>query len=161
MIKVPVGWNALVKLITYFYSGELPRIKNDCRWKNTDAKQKLMELQAYVELSSLAEFWLLEEVGSESLSIVLSCLEADQRSSTDIIHFASELGQWKIVEVAASSIAHLYPKMRDAGELEKLSEDVVDMLRTQYVRYSQTELWLNFLEKPFFFFFPYRYNLCN
>ncbi|XP_020270320.1 BTB/POZ domain-containing protein At1g04390 isoform X2 [Asparagus officinalis] len=137
IIKVPVGWIALTKLVNYFYSGKLLRIETDCTWKNMDKNQQLLQLQAYVELSSLAEFWLLEEVGDESLDIIFSCLEADQKISADIIHYAAKLSQWKIVEVGVSSIAHLYPKMRHAGDLEKLSEEVVEMLRTEYVRYSQ------------------------
>jgi len=96
IIKVPIGWNGLVKLVNYFYSGELTRIEIDCTLTNMDAKQhKLSELQAYVELSSLAEFWLLEEVGNKSLDVVISCLEADQTISTDVIHYAANLSQWK------------------------------------------------------------------
>ena len=140
IIKVPIGWNALVKLVNYFYSGELPRIEIDCSWTNMDAKQQLLELQAYVELSSLAEFWLLEEVGNKSLDVVVSCLEADQKLSTDVIHYAANLSQWKIVGVAVSSIAHLYPKLLEAGDLEKFGEEVIEMLRKEYVRCSQEEL---------------------
>lgn len=137
MIKVPIRWEALVKLVTYFYSGELPGIKTDCIWNNMDIKQQLQELQAYVELSSLAEFWILEEVAEESLNVIVSCLNGDPKISVQIIHYAISLCQWKIVEVAVSSIAHLYPKIRDAGDLENLSAEVIEMLRAEYVRYSQ------------------------
>jgi hypothetical protein len=34
-------------------------------------------------------------------------------------------------------VAHLYPKLRDSGQLEQLDEEVHDMLRREYVRYSQ------------------------
>ncbi|KAG1365069.1 BTB/POZ domain-containing protein [Cocos nucifera] len=137
IIKVPVGWEALVKLGSWFYSGELPSISIDCIWSNMDAEQQLHELQAYVELSSLAEFWCLEDVGEQSLKVVVSCLKSDKRSSVEIISFAASIGQWKIVEAGVNSIAPLYPKLLDAGELEDLDEEVLDMLRSGYVCYSQ------------------------
>ncbi|XP_008806462.2 BTB/POZ domain-containing protein At1g04390 isoform X2 [Phoenix dactylifera] len=137
IIKVPVGWEALVKLVNWFYSGELPGIYIDCIWSNMDAAQQLHELRAYIELSSLAEFWFLEDVGEQSLKVVVSCLRSDKRSSVEIISFAANLGQWKIVEAGVNSIAPLYPKLLDAGKLEDLDEELVDMLRSGYVHYSQ------------------------
>lgn len=137
IIKVPVGWEALVKLVSWFYSGELPSIDIDCIWSNMDAEQQLRELQAYVELSSLAEFWCLEDIGEQSLKVVVSCLKSDQRCSVKIIRFALSLGKWKIVEAGVNSIAPLYPKLHDAGEFEDLDEEVVDMLRSAFVHYSQ------------------------
>ncbi|PKA62110.1 BTB/POZ domain-containing protein [Apostasia shenzhenica] len=137
-IKVPVGWEALHKLVKWFYSGNLPRINLDCNWNNMSTSRQLNELQAYVELFSLAEFWLLEGgLKEESFTVILSCLELNQNLSKEIINFASDLGQWKIVEAAAASIVPLYPKLRDAGDLEKFSEAVVDILRSEYVRHSQ------------------------
>jgi len=58
-----------------------------------DAKQQFLELQAYVELASLAEFWLLEEVGNKSLDMIVSCLDADQKTSAHVINCAANLGQ--------------------------------------------------------------------
>ncbi|XP_028554848.1 BTB/POZ domain-containing protein At1g04390 isoform X2 [Dendrobium catenatum] len=137
IIKVPVGFQALTKLVAWFYTGELPRINLDCNWSNMTTNQQLHELQSYVELSWLAEFWLLEEVREEALNVVLSCLELNQKLSMEIINFALELHQWRIVEAAAKNIAPLYPKMRDSGDLENFSEEAVDLLRSEYVRRSQ------------------------
>ncbi|XP_020587247.1 BTB/POZ domain-containing protein At1g04390 isoform X2 [Phalaenopsis equestris] len=137
IIKVPVGFEALTKLVTWFYTGILPRINLDCNWNNMATSQQFHELQVYVELSSLAEFWLLKEVEEESLNVVLLCLEQNQKLSMEIMDFALKLHQWRIVKAAASNIAHLYPKMRDLGDLENLSEEAVDLLRSEYVRHSQ------------------------
>nr|CAB3468734.1 unnamed protein product [Digitaria exilis] len=136
-IKVPVGWQALDKLVKWFYSGELPRIAPDCRWKNMNSEEQLSHLKAYAELSSLAEFWFLEGVKEESLDVVTSCLNSSTNASVEFISFAANLGQWELVEATICSVAHLYPRLRDSGQLEQLDEDVLNMLRTEYVRYSQ------------------------
>ncbi|KAF8687337.1 hypothetical protein HU200_043020 [Digitaria exilis] len=136
-IKVPVGWQALDKLVKWFYSGELPRIAPDCRWKNMSSEEQLSHLKAYAELSSLAEFWFLEGVKEESLDVVTSCLNSSTNASVEFISFAANLGQWELVEATIGSVAHLYPRLRDSGQLERLDEDVLNMLRTEYVRYSQ------------------------
>lgn len=91
----------------------------------------------YVELSSLAEFWCLEEVEEQSFKVVVSCINSQQKSSLELIRFAASLNQWKIVTVGVSSIASIYPKLRDGGELEDLDEELVDMLRAKYVCYCQ------------------------
>ncbi|CAN6220405.1 unnamed protein product [Urochloa humidicola] len=136
-IRVPVGWEALDKLVQLFYSGELPRIAPDCRWKNMSAEEQLSHLKSYAELSSLAEFWFLEGVKEESLEVVASCLNSSTSASLEFISFAANLGQWELVDAAINSVAHLYPKLRDSGQLEQLDQDVLNMLRTEYVRYSQ------------------------
>ncbi|XP_077219525.1 BTB/POZ domain-containing protein [Tasmannia lanceolata] len=136
-IKVPVCWEALSKLVIWFYSGELPKPTTGCLWDNMDTEQKLHELQAYVELCWLSDFWFLEEVREESLRIVLSCLKSNKDLSLKIIQTAANFTQWKIVEDAAKCIAPLYPKMRDSGDLEVLDEELCDMVRAMYVRYSQ------------------------
>ncbi|CAN6193545.1 unnamed protein product [Urochloa humidicola] len=136
-IRVPVGREALDKLVHWFYSGELPRIAPDCRWKNMSAEEQLSHLKSYAELSSLAEFWFLEGVKEESLEVVTSCLNSSTDASLEFISFAANLGQWELVDAAIISVAHLYPRMRDSGQLEQLDEDVLNMLRTEYVRYSQ------------------------
>ncbi|OEL26964.1 BTB/POZ domain-containing protein [Dichanthelium oligosanthes] len=135
--SVPVGWEALNKLVQWFYSGELPRVPPDCRWKNMSAEEQLSHLKPYAELSSLAEFWFLEGVKEESLEVVTSCLNSSTNASLEFISFAANLGQWELVEAAITSVAHLYPRLRDSGQLEQLDEDVLNMLRTEYVRYSQ------------------------
>ncbi|TKW23178.1 hypothetical protein SEVIR_4G276500v4 [Setaria viridis] len=136
-IRVPVGWEALNKLVQWFYSGELPRVPPDCRWKNMSAEEQLSRLKPYAELSSLAEFWFLEGVKEESLEVVASCLNSSTNASLDTISFAANLGQWELVDAAIGSVAHLYPRLRDSGQLEQLDEDVLNMLRAEYVRYLQ------------------------
>ncbi|RWW03712.1 hypothetical protein GW17_00033107 [Ensete ventricosum] len=137
VIKIPISWKALVKLVHWFYLGYLPSIKQDCSWNNLDPEWQLHELQVYVELSSLAEFWCLEEVEEQSFKVVISCINSQQKSSLELIRFAASLNQWKIVTVGVSSIASIYPKLRDGGELEDLDEELVDMLRAKYVSYCQ------------------------
>ncbi|EEC81167.1 hypothetical protein OsI_24139 [Oryza sativa Indica Group] len=138
VINVPLGWQALNKLIHWFYSGELPKIDPDCRWRNLNSEEQLSQLRPYAELSSLSEFWFLEGVKEESLSVVTSCLSSTSTAaSVEFVVFAAQLGQWEMVEAAVGSVAHLYPKLRDSGQLEQLDDDVLNMLRTEYVRYSQ------------------------
>jgi hypothetical protein len=100
-------------------------------------EEKLSILKSYAELSSLADFWFLDGVKEESLEVLTSCLNSSTNASLEFIGFAANLGQWELVEAAISSVAHLYPKLRDSGQLEQLDEDVLNMLRTEYVRYSQ------------------------
>ena len=137
VIRVPVGWEALIILVQWFYSGELPRVAADCRWKTLSTEEKLSILKSYAELSSLADFWFLDGVKEESLEVLTSCLNSSTNASLEFIGFAANLGQWELVEAAISSVAHLYPKLRDSGRLEQLDEDVLNMLRIEYVRYSQ------------------------
>ncbi|KAF3621337.1 hypothetical protein FXO37_32865 [Capsicum annuum] len=42
-IEVQVYWDSLVKLVIWFYSGELPRPISGCLWDNTSKKEKLHE----------------------------------------------------------------------------------------------------------------------
>lgn len=137
VIRVPLGWQALDKLIRWFYSGELPNVSPDCQWKNLGSDAQLSHLSSYVELSSLAEFWFLEGVKEKSLEIVTSCLNSNTDAVVDVIAFAASLGQWEMVEASTRSVAHLFPRLRDSGQLEELDDDVIDLLRTEYVRHSQ------------------------
>lgn len=137
VIKVPIGWLALDKLITWFYLGKLPPLILGCTWNNMEPEEQLLEMQSYVELASLAEYWFLDEVGEESLKIVVSSMKSSQKLCIGIIQFAVELGQWKLVKAAVCNLAPFYPKVRSSGNFENLDEEVVDMLRAEYVRYSQ------------------------
>ncbi|KAK8941024.1 BTB/POZ domain-containing protein [Platanthera zijinensis] len=137
IIKVPIGFEALTKLVMWFYTGELPRINLDCYWNNISTNEQVHELEAYLELSSLAKFWLLDEVEEDSSNVVLSCLESNHNLSMEIINLALGLHQPRIVEAAVANIAPLYPKMRDSGDLENLTEEAADLLRSEYVRLSQ------------------------
>ncbi|XP_058102994.1 BTB/POZ domain-containing protein At1g04390 [Magnolia sinica] len=136
-LKIPLCWEALAKLVSWFYSGELPKPSQDCLWNNMDMEQQLCELQAYIELSSLSEFWFLEDVRKESIDVVLSCLKSNHQLCLKIIQFAATLAQQEIVEAAVSYIAPLYPRMRDSGDLEVLDEELRDVVRVAYVRFCQ------------------------
>lgn len=138
VIKVPLGWQALEKLVHWFYSGELPKVAPDCRWKNLSDEEELLQLNAYAELSSLAEFWFMEGVKEESLDAVTSCLSSfSDAAAIEFVAYAAGLGQWEMVEDGIRSVAHLYPRLRDSGQLERLDDELLNMLRTEYVRYSQ------------------------
>lgn len=136
IIKVPIRFDTLTKLVAWFYTGKLPRLNLGCNWINMTTTQQLDELQSYVELYTLAEFWLLKEVEEQSLNVILLSLELNQKLSMEILNSALELHQWRIVEAVVSNIAPLYPKMRASGDLENLSEEAVDLLRSQYVWHS-------------------------
>nr|GEW50691.1 hypothetical protein [Tanacetum cinerariifolium] len=67
-IRVDLGWEALVKLVNWFYSGKLvPKPKYGCVWHNLDEQQKLNEMIPYVELYCLSDSWLLEDIHKECL----------------------------------------------------------------------------------------------
>lgn len=136
VIKVPIGWNALVKLVKWMYSAELPRINNGCAWNNMDGEQQLSELQAYVELASLADYWLMNGFQEECLDAIIPLLNVDHQIVLKTIAIAAGLNQRKILEVAISSIASLFPKLRDAGDLESFDEVIVDIFRDKYLRES-------------------------
>ncbi|KAF7103872.1 hypothetical protein CFC21_104806 [Triticum aestivum] len=136
--RVPLGWQALDKLVQWFYSGELPKAALDCRWNNLSSDGQRSHLNAYAELSSLAEFWFLEGVKEESLEVVSSLLESStSAAAVEFVAFAANLGQWEMVEAGVRSVAHLYPRLRDSGRLEHLDDELLNMVRTEYVRYSQ------------------------
>ncbi|KAJ4980864.1 hypothetical protein NE237_031701 [Protea cynaroides] len=137
IIRVQVGWEALRKLVSWFYSDELPKPSSGCLWNNTDLEQQLLDVQPYIELCWLAEFWFLEDVQEDCLSIVASCLKSSRHLSVKVISVAARFSQWKIVEVAANCMAPLFPQLRDSGQLEALDEELVDIVRAAYVRFSQ------------------------
>ncbi|RZB96905.1 1,4-alpha-glucan-branching enzyme 2, chloroplastic/amyloplastic [Glycine soja] len=62
VIKVDISWEALIKLVQWFYSDNLPNPPSGCLWDNMDDEEKLFNLQPYVELCWLAEFWILENI---------------------------------------------------------------------------------------------------
>ncbi|XP_042477288.1 BTB/POZ domain-containing protein At1g04390 isoform X2 [Macadamia integrifolia] len=136
-VRVPVGWEALWKLVRWFYSDGLPKPITGCLWDNMDLESQLHELQPYIELCWLSEFWFLEDVQENCSSIVASCLKSSRHLSFKVISFAAQFSQWKIVEIAANCMAPLFPHLRDSGELEALDEGLVDMVRAAYVQFSQ------------------------
>ncbi|KAG9439596.1 hypothetical protein H6P81_019761 [Aristolochia fimbriata] len=137
VVKVPVNWKALCKLVSWFYTGELPKPSLDCLWKHLDTQDQMLELQAYVELSWLSQFWLLEDLHEESYNVVLSCFESSSQLALLVTKSAADLAQWEIVEAAINHIAPLYPQMRDLGDLEVINEELRDMVRAAYVLFSQ------------------------
>ncbi|KAK9274579.1 hypothetical protein L1049_021828 [Liquidambar formosana] len=137
IINVPISWEALVKLVDWFYSDELPKPPSGCSWDNMDTEEKLHELQQYVELCWLAEFWFLEDVQQDCSKIIVSCLDSARHLSVKIIQVAANFSQWKLAEVAANYMAPLYRQLNDSGDLEGLDEELVDMVRAASVRLSQ------------------------
>ncbi|XP_021288391.1 BTB/POZ domain-containing protein At1g04390 [Herrania umbratica] len=136
-ITVPISWEALIKLVQWFYGSELPNPPFGCLWDNMDIKERLYELKPYVELYWLAEFWILEDVQDACFRIVVSCLDSDRQLSVEVIKLAANFSLWKLVEVAAEYMAPLYHKLRDTGDLEELDELLVDLVRDASVRLSQ------------------------
>eukprot|EP00268_Persea_americana_P035123 TRINITY_DN3467_c0_g1_i6.p1 TRINITY_DN3467_c0_g1~~TRINITY_DN3467_c0_g1_i6.p1 ORF type:complete len:953 (-),score=143.44 TRINITY_DN3467_c0_g1_i6:317-2812(-) len=136
-IEVPVCWEALTKLIRWFYSGELPKPHYDCLWNNMNIEEQLQLVQAYVELSWLSEFWFLEDVRKDSINVILSCLKSNHNLSSKILQLSAVLTQHEIVEAAVNYITPLYPQMRDSGDLEVLDEKLRDVIRAAYVHFSQ------------------------
>ncbi|PIA29720.1 hypothetical protein AQUCO_05800077v1 [Aquilegia coerulea] len=137
-IEVPVSWGALSKLVSWFYSDDLPKPSSGCIWYNMDVDSQLQEVHPYVELCWLAEFWLLDDLREDTLKVVISCLRSSRNLSLKIIQIAANLSQWEIVEVAANCLAPSFPHLRISGDLEHLNEELVDMVRVAYVRLSQT-----------------------
>jgi hypothetical protein len=136
-IKVPVSWEALVKLVNWFYSNELSRPPSGCLWDYMETKEKLYELKPYVELCWLAEFWFLEDLKEPCSNVIVFCLDSSRLLSINVIQIAANLSLWKMAEVAANYMAPLYRQLRDSGELEVLDDMLVDMVRAASVRLSQ------------------------
>ncbi|CAA2997550.1 BTB POZ domain-containing At1g04390 isoform X2 [Olea europaea subsp. europaea] len=136
-IKVPVSWESLVKLVNWFYSDQLPEPSFGCLWDNMDADEKLHEVQLYIELCWLAEFWLIEDLHEECYRVSVSCLDSSRYLSVKIMQSAAIFTQWKLAEVAANYMAPLYHSLRNSGELDALDDSLVEMVRSASVRLSQ------------------------
>ncbi|XP_015166431.1 BTB/POZ domain-containing protein At1g04390-like isoform X2 [Solanum tuberosum] len=136
-IKVPVCWDSLVKLVSWFYSGELPRPISGCLWDNLSKEEKLRELEPYVELCSLAQFWLLEDLHEKCFRLIVSILDSCQYLSIKIIQMAANLNQWKLVEVAAEYLSPMYHHLRNSSEFDALDEHLIEIIRAASVQFSQ------------------------
>lgn len=136
-IKVPVSWEALIKLVQLFYGSKLPNPPFGCVWDNMDTKQRLYELKPYIELYWLGEFWILEDVQEVCFRVIVTCLDSDRQLAVEVIKLAYGFSLWKLAEVAADYMAPIYPKLRDSGELEELDELLIDLVRDASVRLSQ------------------------
>ncbi|PRQ30625.1 putative chromatin remodeling & transcription regulator BTB-POZ family [Rosa chinensis] len=136
-IKVSISWKAMVKLVNYFYSGNLPKPPSGCIWNNMDTEEKLDEVQSYVELFWLSEFWIMEDVQEACSDAIISCLGSARELAIKILQIAANLSLWNLAEVAATYMAPLYRQLCDSGELETLDEMLADMVRVASVRFSQ------------------------
>ncbi|KAL7592690.1 hypothetical protein Lser_V15G33945 [Lactuca serriola] len=136
-IKVDLGWEALVRLVNWFYSGKLrPKPKYGCLWHNLNEKEKLDEVIPYVELYCLSDSWLLEELHKECSRVIGSCLDS-VKMAIKIIQIGADCFQWDLVELAAKFIAPSYHHLRNSGELLQLDEQLVDIVRVASVRLTQ------------------------
>ncbi|KAL0443180.1 UNVERIFIED_CONTAM: BTB/POZ domain-containing protein [Sesamum latifolium] len=136
-IKVPVSWESLNKLVGWFYSEQLPEPTFDCIWDNMDPEEKFREVQSYLELCWLAEFWLIEDLHEECYKVVISCLDSSRYLSTKIIQIAANFSLWKLAQVAAEYMAPSYHHLRYSGDLDALDSNLVEMVRAASVRLSQ------------------------
>ncbi|KAM3732168.1 hypothetical protein ACB098_11G040100 [Castanea mollissima] len=136
-IKAPVSWEALVKLVNWFYSSELSSPPSGCLWDYMETEEKLHKLRPYVELCWLAEFWFLEDLKEDCSNVIVSCLDSARPLSIKIIQIAADFSLWKLAEVAANYTAPFYRQLHDSGELEALDDMLVDMVRVASVRLSQ------------------------
>ncbi|QCD95998.1 Armadillo-type fold [Vigna unguiculata] len=128
VIKVDISWQALIKLVQWFYSDELPGPPSGCLWDNMDDQEKLFNLQPYVELYWLAEFWILENIQEACFNVIMSCLDSSWRLSIKIIKMAYNLSLWKLVDIAANLMAPSYRQLRDSGELEEFDDALVHLI---------------------------------
>ncbi|KAF8111682.1 hypothetical protein N665_0073s0040 [Sinapis alba] len=136
-LNVPVSWLGLTKLVNWFYCDELPKPPSGCRWNNMDTDAKLQELQAYVEIYSLTEWWIMEDLQNDCAKVILSCLESARELSIKTIELAASFSMWKLVEAAAEHAAPIYHQLRDSGELDELDDELVNLIRTAAVQFSQ------------------------
>ncbi|XP_010552398.1 PREDICTED: BTB/POZ domain-containing protein At1g04390 isoform X2 [Tarenaya hassleriana] len=136
-LSVPVGWLALTKLLSWFYADELSNPPSGCVWDNMNNEEKLHELRPYVEMYSLAEFWILEDLQEDCARVIESCLKSAKELWIRIMEIAANLSQWKLAEAAADHAAPIYHKLRDSGELDEIDEELVNMIRAASVRFSQ------------------------
>ncbi|XP_031116460.1 BTB/POZ domain-containing protein At1g04390 [Ipomoea triloba] len=136
-LKVPVNWECLVKLVKWFYSGELPRPISGCIWDNLDIQEKQKEVGPYVELLWFTEFWLLDELHEDCFSVIETCLDSCGDLSIKLIQLAADHSQWKLVELCTKYAAPLYHRIRNCGEVDAMDENLVEMIRAASVRLSQ------------------------
>ncbi|XP_041990382.1 BTB/POZ domain-containing protein At1g04390-like isoform X2 [Salvia splendens] len=137
VVKVPGSWESLNKLVSWFYSEHLPVPTFDCLWESLDPEIKLQEIQTYIELCWLAEFWFIEDLHEECYEVVISCLDSTEYLSTKVIQTAANFSQWRLAQVAADHMAPSYHRLRNSGELDGLDNNLVEMVRAASVRLSR------------------------
>ena len=128
------------KLVAWFYSDELPSPASGCLWEYMSDEEKLKELEPYLELCWLFDYWVLEDIQKACLHMVVSRLVSAPQLSIKIIKIAAPPETWEVVKglshfwtrelVAAVTIlaAPLYRQFRDSGELEDLDKDIFHMI---------------------------------
>ncbi|XP_062115835.1 BTB/POZ domain-containing protein At1g04390-like [Humulus lupulus] len=137
IINVGISWEALVKLVAWFYSNEIPNPPSGCIWENMSVKEKLYELEPYIELCWLADFWVLQIVEEACTNVIVSRLNSSRELPIKIIQTAARFSLWKLAELATTCVAPFFRQLCDSGELEDLDEVLVDMIRSASVQYSQ------------------------
>ncbi|XP_021857455.1 BTB/POZ domain-containing protein At1g04390 isoform X1 [Spinacia oleracea] len=135
-LKVPVSWKALCKLVMWLYSNEVPKPVCGCLWANMDVKDKISELQPYIELCWLAEYWFLNDVHNECSKVITSSLDSPVLA-IEVIQLAAKFSQWELVDIAANRIAPVYRNLHSSGALDVLDEALVELIRLAAVRLSQ------------------------
>ena len=101
-----------------------------------DVEKKMTELQPYIELCWLSEFWFLDDFENECLRVITSFLDSPELS-VKVIQLAADFSQWILVNIAAKRIAPSYHTMRRSGTLDILDEGLVEMIRVASVRLCQ------------------------
>lgn len=135
-LKVPISWEALRKLVIWIYSNITPEPVSGCLWDNIDVEKKITELQPYIELCWLSEFWVLDDFQNECLRVITSFLDSPELS-TKVIQLSADFSQWTLVDIAAKHIAPVYHTLRRSGALDILDEGLVEMIRVASVWLSQ------------------------
>ena len=135
-LKVPVSWEALHKLVIWMYSNHMPKTVSGCLWASMDIQQKLSELQPYIELCWLAEFWFLDDVKEECSTVVNISLDSPELA-VKVMKFAATYSQWELVEIASNKIAPAYRKLHSSGALDILDEALVETIRLASIRLHQ------------------------
>lgn len=118
----------MLKLVNWFYSNELPNPPSGCLWDNMEDEEKLLNLQPYVELYWLSEFWILENIQKACWNVIMSCLDSAKQLSLKILKMAGKLSLWKLADVAATYLAPSYHQLRDSCELEELDDVLVHLI---------------------------------
>ncbi|KAG4957943.1 hypothetical protein GLYMA_15G255000v4 [Glycine max] len=137
VIKVDISWEALIKLVQWFYSDELPNPPSGCLWDNMDDEEKLFNLQPYVELCWLAEFWILENIQEACWDVIMSCLDSSSQLPIKIIKMAYNHSLWKLVDVAANLMAPSYRQLQNSGELEEFDDALVHLIYSASIQLNQ------------------------
>ena len=103
-------------------------------WSSLFRSDQIKHLKSYVELSQVAQQWLLEDLNEQCVMVVLDLLAKNLHLGTEVIKLADMCEQWRLLEGAIECIARDYPQMHDNGELDALDEYLADSLRAAHVR---------------------------